>query len=91
MELVNRVLTYLYRYSPPTWSDRDWFVSHMGSHITGLICTALHLILEFLMMAGWWSFRPKHIVVFSKRKNVVVFDVDLTIWFQFKNTTGCPI
>jgi hypothetical protein len=44
-----------------------WY-SHMGSHITRLICTALCLIFRiFVIMAWWWSLRSKHVVIFLNR------------------------
>jgi hypothetical protein len=40
------------------------FVINIGPHITGLICTTLHVIIRIFVMMDWWrSLRPKHVAI----------------------------
>jgi hypothetical protein len=55
-------------------------ISHTGSYITSLVCTALHIVLRiFVTMAWFWSLSPKYVVIFLNKSNMVVPDENLTI------------
>ena len=64
----------------------------MGTYITSLVCTALHIVLRiFVTLAWFWSLRPKHVVIFLNKNNVIVFDENNNLLFKFMNTTECPL